>query len=397
MSDVLVIGGGFAGVWSAAAAARTLKRNGTSDLSVTLVSAGDQLVIRPRLYEAEPEKMQVPLDRILGPIGVNRLKLMVTGIDVDARKVTAVDTAGRARTLGFQRLILASGSRLRRPSLAAGTELVHDVDTMQGAMRLQSHLGRLPEGPGRFSAVVVGAGFTGLEVATELVGRLGAIARAVDGSTPRVTLIERADVVGPDIGPGPRPHIVAALNELGIDVRLGRTVTAVTPSQVNLDDETTVAASTVVWTGGLQASPLTADVPGRRDRSGRLMVDDELRVPEAPAVFAAGDTAAAQLEPGQMVLQSCQHATQLGKHAGHNAANDLLGLPLAKFSAIPYVTCLDLGAAGAVFSTGFERTVELSGEKGKERKRLINQQWIYPPFDDPTAILRAADHQFSRR
>lgn len=397
MSDVLVIGGGFAGVWSAAAAARAIKHNGSSDLSVTLVSASDQLVIRPRLYEAEPAKMQVPLDRILGPIGVDRLKMMVTGIDVNARTVVAVDTAGRARTIGFQRLIVASGSQLRRPHLAVGAQLVHDVDAMHGAMKLQSHLGRLPDGPGRFSAVVVGAGFTGLEVATELVDRLGAIAHTIDGSTPRVILIERADVVGPDIGPGPRPHILAALNELGIEVQLGRTVTAVTPSKVSLDDGTTIAASTVIWTGGLQASPLTADIPGRRDRSGRLMVDDELRVPEAPGVFAAGDTAAAQLERGQTVLQSCQHATQLGKHAGHNAVNDLLGLPLAKFSAIPYVTCLDLGAAGAVFSTGFERTVELSGEKGKERKRLINQQWIYPPLDDPTAILRAADHRFSRR
>jgi NADH dehydrogenase len=126
-------------------------------------------------------------------------------------------------------------------------------------------------------------------------------------------------------------------------------------------------------------------------------VDGELRVPQAPHVFAAGDTAAAVLESGQTVVQSCQHATPLGKHAGHNAAADLLGLPLATFSTIPYVTCLDLGAAGAVYTIGFERAVQLSGAEGKERKRLINQKWIYPPLDDSDEILRAADHRFSRR
>lgn len=62
-----------------------------------------------------------------------------------------------------------------------------------------------------------------------------------------------------------------------------------------------------------------------------------------------------------------------------------------------YVTCLDLAAAGALFTTGFERTVQLSGAEAKERKRLINQQWIYPPLDDPGKILGAADHRASRR
>jgi NADH dehydrogenase len=270
---------------------------------------------------------------------------------------------------------------------------------MEGALALEAHLNRLPEGPGRFTAVVVGAGFSGLEVATELVERLRVRAAASNGEAydVRVVLVERADVVGPDIGPGPRPTILSALDEVGVEVRLGQSVTAVTPAGVRLTDGTQIAAATVIWTGGMQASPLTRDIPGRHDRLGRLEVDGELRVPQAPHVFAAGDTAAAMFEPGRTVVQSCQHATPLGKHAGHNAAADLVGLPLATFSTIPYVTCLDLGAAGAVYTTGFERAVQLSGAEGKEQKRLINQKWIYPPLDDRDEILRAADHGFSRR
>jgi NADH:ubiquinone reductase (H+-translocating) len=396
--DVLVVGGGFAGVWAAAAAARVRDLAGRGDLSVTLVAPGDNLVIRPRLYESDPGQMQVPLDRVLAPVGVDRLRARVTHIDTGLQEVTTLDQIGRSRTLGYRRLVLASGSQLRRPELP-GAELLHDVDTMEGALALERHLKRLPEGPGRFTAVVVGAGFTGLEVATELVGRLRTQAAALDGAVGdvRVVLVERAGEVGPDIGPGPRPTIVAALDEVGVDVRLGQSITAVSPAGVSLEDGTQIAAATVIWAGGMQANPLTREVPGRHDRLGRLEVDDQLRVPQAPHVFAAGDSAAALLESGQTVLQSCQYATQLGKHAGHNAAADLVGLPLTAFSAIPYVTCLDLGEAGALFTTGFERTVQLSGAEGKEKKRLINQTWIYPPLDDRARILAAADHRFSRR
>jgi len=385
-------------VWAAAAAARVRDLADRADLSVTLVAPGDHLVIRPRLYESDPGQMQVSLDRVLSPVGVDRLRASVTHIDTGSQEVTTLDQAGRSRTLSYQRLVLASGSQLRRPDLP-GADLLQDVDTMEGALALEMHLNRLPEGRGRFTAVVVGAGFTGLEVATELVGRLRTQTAALDGGVHdvRVILVERADVVGPDIGPGPRPTILAALDELGVEVRLGQSIAAVTPAGVRLEDGTQIAAATVIWTGGMQASPLARDIPGRHDRLGRLEVDDELRVPQAPHVFAAGDTAAAVLEPGQTVMQSCQYATQLGKHAGHNAAADLVGLPLATFSAIPYVTCLDLGAAGALYTTGFERTVQLSGAEGKERKRLINQKWIYPPLDDRDRILAAADHRFSRR
>lgn len=397
MIDVLVIGGGFAGVWSAAAAARLRELNG-SELSVTLVAPGDDLVIRPRLYEADPQQMRVPLQRILAPIGVRHLRAHVTCVDTGSHQVTAVGPAGRSHVLDYQRLVLAAGSQLRRPELP-GAELLHDVDTLDGAAALDAHLGSLPDGPSCLTAVVVGAGFTGLEVATELVGRLRAHAAASNGQANqvRVVLIEHANVVGPDLGSGPRPEILAALDELGIEVQLGQSVVAVDRAGVQLADGTRVEAATVIWTAGIHASPLTADIPGDHDRLGRLEVNEELRVPQVPSVFAAGDTAAAVLEPGQLVMPSCQHAIPLGKYAGHNAAADLLGLPTAAFATGDYVTCLDLGAAGALFTTGFERAVQLRGVEGKNRKQTINRQWIYPPLDDPAEILRLADYRVGTR
>jgi NADH dehydrogenase len=392
MSDILIVGGGFAGVRSAAAAARARELAG-SDLSITLVAPGDDLVIRPRLYEAEPGRMRVPLDRVLRPIGVRRVQATVTAIDPVRRTVSARDREGRRRTLGYRRLVLAAGSHLRRPDVP-GAEHLHDVDTVEAAAALDAHVRALPPGPGRWTAVVVGAGFTGLEVATELAGRLPALAaRAGDGARDpaRVVLVERAAVVGPDLGPGPRPVIEAALAELGVDVRLAQTVESVTAAGARLADGTEVATGTVIWTAGMQASSLTIGVPGRRDGLGRLHVDAHLRVPEAPEVLAAGDTAAAAAEPGHLVMQSCQHAMPLGQHAGHNAAADLLGVAPIPFQPKPYTTCLDLGPAGAVLTEGFARRVRSTGAEAKERKRTINQEWIYPPLDDRDAILRWGD------
>lgn len=399
MSNILVIGGGFAGVWSAAAAVRAARQAG-SELSVTLVASGDDLVIRPRLYQDDPDTMRVPLDRVLGPVGVRRIAATVTDIDTRARRVTAIERDGQPAELGYDRLVLASGSQLVRPDLP-GAEHLHDVDTLPSAAALQAHLRRLPErpdAPGRFTAVVVGAGFTGLEVATELVERLRTVAEPVGAADAvRVVLVEREDVVGIELGAGPRPDIVRALDDLGVERRLGASVRAVAREGVTLSDGDELPAATVVWTAGVLASPLTAKIPAARDRLGRLEVDEYLRVVGVPEVYAAGDTAAAVAEEGHHVMQSCQHAGPQGRFAGHNVAADLLGLPAQRFAPDPYVTCLDLGAAGAVFTKGWDRAVELTAGEAKRRKRQVNEVWIYPPVDDAEEILRRADYQVSTR
>ncbi|GAA3310108.1 NAD(P)/FAD-dependent oxidoreductase [Streptomyces cinereospinus] len=310
--NILVIGGGFAGVWSAVGAVRTAREQGVhpTELRVTLVSNTDDLVIRPRLYEADPQAMRVALDRVLGPVGIQRVAATVTGIDTDSRQVTALGRDARPLTLDYDRLVLAAGSQVVRPELP-GAQWLFDIDTLASAARLDHHLRRLPQSApfdGRFTAVVVGAGFTGLEIATELAGRLRDLAPRERRDEVRVVLVEKAESVGPELGEGPRPHIVQVLEELGIERRLGTTVDAVSGRSATLSSGETVPAATTVWTAGMTASPLTASIPGERDRIGRLVVDAYLRVKGVPGVFAAGDTAAAEAEPGRLTTQSCQHA-----------------------------------------------------------------------------------------
>lgn len=394
MPEILIVGGGFAGVWSAASAVRQRQEAGVpqSELTVTLVAPGEDIVMRPRLYESAPGEKKVSLARILGPIGVEHVRASAREIDTTAREVVVEDGDGARDVRSYDRLVLATGSRLRRPTLP-GAEHLHDVDTLEAAVALDEHLHALPTAPadGRYTAVVVGSGFTGVEVATELVGRLRDVAEPHGAvGEVRVVLLERADAIGPQLGPGPRPAIEDALARLGVEVRLQTTVTRVEPGAVQLDDGTSLAARTAIWTGGMAASPLTELVPAARDELGRLAVAPTLRVTGVEGVFAAGDTAAAPVEDGHSSVQSCQHAHAMGKHAGRNAAAELLGLPLVDFAPDPYVTCLDLGEAGAVFTAGFDRAVQSTGAPAKDLKRMINRL-IYPPTDDAARIVEAAD------
>lgn len=392
MKEILIIGGGFAGVWTAAAAVRAAREAGEG-VRVTLVNGGDDLVVRPRLYEEDPESKRVPLDRVLGPIGVRRVAATVTGIDTECRTVRAVGREAAELTMSYDKLVLAAGSQLVRPDFP-GAQNLFDIDTQPAAAAFDHHLRRLPQqapSAGRYTAVVVGAGFTGLEIATSLGARLQAIAGAHGaGEEVRVVLVDRADVIGPELGPGPRPHIDGVLDELKIERRLGRTVESATPEVVTLSDGEVIPAVTVVWTAGMVASPLTAQVPGEHDRLGRLSVDACLRVTGVPDVYAAGDTAVTLADEGHFTTQSCQHALPMGKFAGHNAVADIVGTDPLPFTPDPYVTCLDLGPAGAVLTQGWERTVQKTGEDAKALKRDINTLWIYPPLDDAEQILAEA-------
>jgi NADH dehydrogenase len=208
----------------------------------------------------------------------------------------------------------------------------------------------------------------------------------------RVVLVERGTAVAPDMGLNPRPIIEMALRDCGIETRLGASAAALDAAGVTLSDGERIESATVIWAAGLRAAPLTAQIPAERDTFGRLLVDRELRVPEVPGVFATGDAAKAACDDlGNYALMSGQHAARLGAFAGNNAAAELLGLPTRPYHQKVYVTCLDLGEAGAIFTRGWDRKVEMVGAKAKATKKEINTVWIYPPRAERAAALASAD------
>jgi NADH dehydrogenase len=243
-----------------------------------------------------------------------------------------------------------------------------------------------PNSEGRWTVVIAGGGFTGIELATELPGRLREFA---GGANIRVIVVEPADRVGTSLGQGPQRAIQEAVAAAGVETRTGVTIASADSGHVTLSSGERIPCQTLVWTTGMVASPLAAKISARTDALGRIAVTPELRVAEVDHVFAAGDVANAEADHGQAALQSCQHAQTMGRFAGYNAAADLAGLPLQAYRQPLYTTCLDLGASGAVLTLGWDRTVQLTGERAKAIKRHINTQLIYPPADRD-AILAVA-------
>jgi NADH dehydrogenase len=390
---ILIIGGGFAGFWAAVAARRVAGPRA----EVTLVSPEPVLQIRPRLYEARPETLGVPLLPLLRKVDVGFVRGKAVQLDTTAKAVTLADGDRLAHSrpkdgvasLAYDRLVVATGSRMRRPPVP-GAQAAFSVDTQAEAIAFDRRLGEIVRDVAEPTIVVVGAGFTGIELALELRDRL--VAHGADGAAERlrIVLIDRAETIGPELGPGPRPEIEAALAAAGVELTLGAAVRALAADRVSFADDSVLAADAVVLATGMAAAPFAAQVPGARDELGRVVVDTVLRAPAAPEVFVAGDSAAADTGDGHRALQSCQHAGQLGRVAGENAARDLLGLPPVPYTQLRYVTCLDLGRSGAVITQGWERRVDKTGSEGKAVKRLINTQVIYPPADGTAEVLLAS-------
>lgn len=338
-----------------------------------------------RNYESDLSACRIPLAELLDPVGVAHVTAEVTQIDAAARTLTT--SAGA--TYGYDRLVLAAGSRVNKPDLPGlrefGFDLIFDVDTYDGAVRLSHHLQALAHRSKVATVVVVGAGLTGIETACELPRRLREL-----GMKPRVVLVDHNRLVGSDMGASARPVIEKALSDNGVEVRTGVGVTAVDPAGVTLTSGEQLQTAAVVWCAGMRANELTERLPVARDRLGRVAVDDYLRVIGVPAMFAAGDVAAARMDDEHVSVMSCQHGRPMGRYAGYNVISDLLGEPLLALRIPWYVTVLDLGSAGAVYTEGWDRIVVAQGEQAKATKQTINTKRIYPPLTASRADLLAA-------
>jgi NADH dehydrogenase len=382
---VLVIGAGFAGMWSALAAARAAHMvNRSDELDVVVLAPEPRLGIRPRFYESDLSQVAPSLEELFEATGVKFVGGHVDDVDEARNMVTYRSVDGEPASLRYDRLILATGSELARPDIPGLNEYSFSNDTLAEARRLQKHIDGLPQRPNtpaRNTVVVAGGGFTGIETAAELTSRLRQIFD-VDAQT-QVVVVERADAIGPELGANPRPVIETALNELGVTLKLGVGVASISPNGATLSDGSFIDSETVIWTAGLKASKLTGQIKAERDPQGRLHVTPELRVVGQTKIYAAGDTAyAATDDVGNHAMMSCQHAMNLGRSAGHNAAADLLGLECIPYDQVNYVTCLDLGKWGAVLTEGWDRQVKLTGLEAKKLKTQINTVWIYPPKAD---------------
>jgi NADH:ubiquinone reductase (H+-translocating) len=224
---------------------------------------------------------------------------------------------------------------------------------------------------------VIGGGFTGIELATELRSRLKPLFL---NAAPNIILIDR-NTVASGFSEAAQTVIHNALKELKITLVNNANITQIKENVIYYNN-TSIESQTVIMTAGMSANCLTQQFNFPLDELQRLPVSRDLRIDNTDNCWAAGDVASATTDGTNKARQSCQHASLLGRFAGYNAAASLLGLKPINYEQIKYVTCLDLGPWGALFTEGWDQQVIKTKQEAKEIKRFINQERIYPPKID---------------
>ena len=391
--QILIVGAGFAGMWAALSAARLAEKNQQQAIDITVIAPQPELRVRPRFYESDVPSLVAPLQPLFDATGIRFLRGSVSQIHPADKTVTRTGSNGESHTQNWDRLVLASGSHVNRAMVTGAAQHAFDLDQLESATTLENHLIALaqrPQSDARNTVVVCGGGFTGIEMAMELPTKL----RAIFGSNAktRVVVVERGPQPGSRYSDALREVIVQASKELGVEWLVNTEVTSVDAAGVNLKDGQRIDSQTVIWTVGVQANNLTAQIDAPRDRQGRLHVNAELQVMGYDDIYATGDVAyAATDDKGNHALMTCQHAILLGKFAGNNAAAGLLGVAPLHYRQETYVTCLDLGAWGAVYTEGWDQQVKLTREEAKKVKVSIVSELIYPPKADKAAAFEMAD------
>src|ERR1700755_2087431 len=192
MPRIVVLGAGCAGLWAAIGAARKREEIGAraAELEILVIDRNPYHNIRVRNYEVDLSAAAIPLDKLLDPVGVTHVLAEVGSIDLAKQQVAVAGSNGR-EMLAYDRLVLALGSELVRPAIPGLAEHAFDVDTYEAALKLDAHLaelGRPEPSDARSTVIVVGAGFTGIEVAAEMPARLD---RAGGTGQRRIILLQR--------------------------------------------------------------------------------------------------------------------------------------------------------------------------------------------------------------
>ncbi|WP_338933097.1 FAD-dependent oxidoreductase [Streptomyces netropsis] len=303
---IVVLGAGYAGLGAAQRMARQLRRTGAR---ITLVNEADRFVERVRLH-------QLAAGRPLRELPLRPL-LAGTGIELVVARVTAVDTKNRAVRLdgapygiGYDTLVYALGSATDTATVPGATAYASSVAAFDEAVRLR---GRMTDARGTLA--VVGAGLTGIEVATELAeSHPGLSVHLVTGGAFGAGFSDR----------GGR-YLRDALDRRGITLREHTRVSEVAAHGLALADGTEIPADTVVWAAGVRVPGLARDAGIAVDARGVIRVDAALRSVSHPEVFAAGDAAGAHGPDGSASRMSCQTGIPMGRHVADTVTAILTG------------------------------------------------------------------------
>ncbi|MCR6687764.1 NAD(P)/FAD-dependent oxidoreductase [Pseudoxanthomonas sp.] len=353
---LLVIGGGFAGLWATRALAGAPVR-------ITLLDRSNHHLFQPLLYQVATAGLSAPdiaapLRHILRRQGNVEVRLgEATSIDPAARTVALADGG----TLRFDYLLLASGATHayfgndQWAAHAPGLKSLDDALDLRRRLLLAFERAEACDDPAERAAwlnfAIVGGGPTGVELA----GTLAEIARHtlrdefrhIDPASARVRLVEAGPRVLASFPEALSEKARRQLERLGVEVSTGVPVTAIDAGGYRLGEDY-VPARTVVWAAGVAASPLARALGVPLDRAGRVPVEADLSVPGHPHVFVAGDLAAVKRADGGPVPGVAPAAKQMGRHVAAAVRARLQDRPAAAFRYRDFGNLATIGRMAAV-------------------------------------------------
>ena len=354
---VLVLGGGFAGI----GAAQKLKK---SEADVVVVDKHDYHTFQPLLYQVATGLLEQPAvghpirDLFHKQDNVRIHQDRVTAIDLEARRVTFDEL----EPVSYDYLVLGIGAEVNFFGVEGAADHAFPLYTLADAVRLKNHVLRTWEkadrepsliDDGAFNIVVVGGGPTGVETAGALAELYNGVFRKdyPDVATDRakITLVEAGPQIFPMFKEEIRTYTEEALTKRGVEVQTGEVVESITPKRVTLKSGTVLPAHTLVWGAGLQGNALVQSLGLELERGNRIGVDEELRIPSHPEVYAVGDVAAiTDQKTSQVLPQLGSVALQSGEHAGKTLAERIAGKETKPFKYKDKGTMAAIGRGSAV-------------------------------------------------
>ncbi len=360
---ILILGGGFGGLYTALRLSQ-LPWESQQKPEIVLVDQSDRFLFSPLLYELLTGELQTweiapPFAELLQGTGVRFYQAVVAGIDTDQQRVQLQD----GPEISYDRLVLALGGETPLDMVPGATSYALPFRTINDAYRLEQRLQILAESEAdKIRIAIVGAGYSGVELACKLADRLGEKAR--------LRLIEISDQIlrtSPEFN---REAAKKALEARGVFIDLETKVESIGADTISLEYKNqidTIPVDLVIWTVGTQVTPVVKNLPFKQNQRHQITTTATLQVLDHPEIFALGDLADCRDAEDQQIPATAQAAFQQADYTAWNIWASLSDRPLLPFRYQKLGEMLALGTDNATL-TGLG--VKLDGSLGYVARRL---------------------------
>lgn len=384
-TEVIVLGGGYAGVM---AALRLSRKTRGENIRITLVNGADHFVERIRLHQraANQTIKHYPYSRLLKGTGIRFVQGWVTGLS-PARQTVTVHTARGDNQIAYDYLVYALGSFVDTRTVPGSAEYAMSLSTEETTLALQKQLPQVAEQGGRL--LVCGGGLTGIEAATEL---------AETYPNLQVTLVTRG-TFGEQLSQRGQRHLRHVFDKLGINVVGNHAVTRVHAHHLECENGATLPFDICLWAGAFTVPSLARHVGLPVNADGQIIVDAYLRAKTYPNIYVAGDAASLEEAHDISIRMACATAVPMGAYVGDHLATVIRGEKEARPFRFQYILrCISLGRQDALvqFVEVDDRPKEriLTGWLGVKTKELVCRGTIWATqFERSMASLLARSPQ----